>query len=51
MSFMLCAPSVFVIGEEYEMLFCLTGHGLLSVRVGDTLYYEDKNKIWGIISY
>ena len=43
MSFLAYTPSVFVIGEEYEMLFCLTGHGLLSVRVGDTLYYEDNS--------
>ncbi|MBQ2719138.1 MAG: metallophosphoesterase [Clostridia bacterium] len=43
MSFLTYAPSVFVIGEEYELLLCLRSHGLLSVRVGDTLYYEENS--------
>ena len=43
MSFLAFDPSVFVIGEEYEFLFCLKAHGLLSVRVGEALYYEDSS--------
>ena len=43
MSFLDCSPSVFVIGDEYEILLNLTDHGLVSLRVGDAVYYEENS--------
>ena len=42
MYFLACTPSVFVIGEEYEILLNLREPGLVSVAVGDEVYYEDN---------
>lgn len=42
---MQCAPSVFVIGEEYEILINLTGFGLCFIKIGDTLYYEENSGV------
>ena len=42
MSFLRCAPSVFVIGEEYEILCLLEAEGLFSIRVGEETYYEEN---------
>ena len=42
MSFLACTPTVFVIGEEYEILFNLREAGLACVSVGGTEYYEEN---------
>ncbi len=42
MSFLRCAPSVFVIGDEYEILALLEEPGLFSVKVGEETYYEEN---------
>lgn len=42
MSFLKAEPSVFVIGDSYELLFCLSDFGLLSLSVGGELYYEEN---------
>ena len=42
MSFLACTPSVFVIGEEYEILLNLRDNGLVSVTVGGEVYYEEN---------
>ena len=43
MSFLDCSPSVFVIGNEYEILLNLTEHGLVSLEVGEDVYYEENS--------
>ncbi len=45
MSFLRCTPSVFVIGEEYEILCLLSAPGLFSVRVGNETYYENNTGV------
>ena len=45
MEFLRCTPSVFVIGNEYEILVNVKEKGIFSVRVGDTLYYEDNSGV------
>lgn len=42
MSFLACTPSVFVIGDAYEILLNLCEPGLVSLSVGDEVYYEDN---------
>ncbi len=42
MSFLSCTPTVFVIGEEYEILCNLTEGGLASISVGGCDYYEEN---------
>ncbi len=44
-SFLACLPTVFVIGDEYEILINLNAFGLCFVRVGDTLYYEENSGV------
>lgn len=43
MSFLACTPSVFVIGDEYEILLNLRDPGLVSLSVGDETYYEENS--------
>ena len=38
--FLACPPTVFVIGNEYEILAYANYNGIFCVKVGDTLYYE-----------
>ena len=43
MSILRFSPSVFVIGDEYEVLLCLTSPALVSLSVGGETYYEDNS--------
>ena len=43
--FLYCAPTVFVIGNEYEILINLNTFGLCFVKVGDTFYYEENSGV------
>ncbi len=43
MSFLYCNPSVFVIGDEYEILAVTNENGIIGVRVGEELYYEENS--------
>lgn len=43
--FLFCQPSVFVIGNEYEILLNLNEFGICFVKVGDTLYYEENSGV------
>ena len=45
MKHLYCTPTVFVIGDEYEILLNTTAHGLAYVKVGDTLYYEENSGV------
>ncbi len=42
MSFLTCAPSVFVIGDEYEILVNAKENGILHLEVGGEEYYEEN---------
>ena len=44
-SFLYCKPSVFVIGNEYEILVNLNAFGLCFIKVGDTVYYEENSGV------
>lgn len=44
-SFLYCKPSVFVIGNEYEILVNLNAFGLCFIKVGETLYYEENSGV------
>ena len=41
MSFLICAPSVFVIGEEYEILVNAKENGILHIEIGGEEFYEE----------
>ena len=43
MYFLACTPSVFVIGDSYEILLNLREPGLVSISVGDEMYYEENS--------
>ena len=45
MSFLACTPSVFVIGDSYEILLYADAPGLFSVRVGEETYYEENSGV------
>ena len=45
MSFLACNPTVFVIGDSYEILVYAEAPGLFSLRVGDELYYEENSGV------
>lgn len=45
MSFLLCPPSVFVIEDKYEILVNATANGIIAVRIGDELYYEENSGV------
>jgi predicted phosphodiesterase len=40
-----CNPCVFVIGNEYEILIVAKKNGVFSLRVGDSVYYEDNSGV------
>ena len=40
--FLSCKPTVFVIGEEYEIVLHLNAYGICFLKIGDKLYYEDN---------
>ena len=44
-NFLYCKPSVFVIGNEYEILINLNSFGICIVKVGETLYYEENSGV------
>lgn len=43
--FLSCLPTVFVIGNEYEVLINLNEFGICFVKVGETLYYEENSGV------
>ncbi len=45
MSFLACTPTVFVIGDSYEILLYANAPGLFSLRVGDETYYEEGSGV------
>ena len=42
MEFLRCLPSVFVIGNEYEILVTAKENGLFSVTVDGKVFYEEN---------
>lgn len=42
MSFLECAPSVFVIGEEYEILVNAKENGILYLEIGGEAFFEEN---------
>ena len=45
MSFLKFNPSVYVIGEEYEIAVAVESFGLVTVMVGDEIFYEDNSGV------
>lgn len=45
MSFLLCPPSVFVIGNEYEILVNAKQNAMLAVQIDGTVYYEENSGV------
>lgn len=45
MDFMKFNPAVYVIGEEYEIAVALYEFGLVTVKIGDDIYYEDNSGV------
>ena len=45
MSFLLCPPSVFVIGNEYEILVNAKQNAMLAVQIDGTVYYEENSEL------
>lgn len=45
MSFLKFDPAVYVIGDEYEICVAVTEFGLVTVRVGDEVFYEENNGV------
>ena len=45
MSFLSCKPSVFVIGNEYEILLNAEKNGIFNVSVGDEVFYEENSGV------
>ena len=43
--FLYCLPTVFVIGNEYEILINLNEFGICFIKIGDTLYYEENSGV------
>lgn len=43
--FLYCTPTVFVIGNEYEILINLNTFGLCFVKVRDAIYYEENSGV------
>ena len=43
MSFLACTPTVFVIGDSYEILLYANAPGLFSLDVGGETYYEESS--------
>ena len=45
MSFLYCTPTVFVIGQEYEILLNLKTNGVCFVEIGDAVYHEENSGV------
>ena len=45
MEFLYCTPSVFVIGDEYEILINLKEGGLTHIEIGGEAFYEDGSGV------
>ncbi|MBQ8321002.1 MAG: metallophosphoesterase [Clostridia bacterium] len=45
MGFLKFNPAVYVIGEEYEVAVAVESFGLVTVRVGDEIFYEDNSGV------
>ena len=45
MSFLRCPPSVFVINNEYEILVNANANGMIAVRIGENVYYEENSGV------
>lgn len=45
MSFLYCKPTVFVIGNDYEILINLSSFGICYLKVGDSFYYEKNSGV------
>ncbi len=45
MSFLKCNPSVFVIGDEYEILVLLKENGICYIEIADNFYYEENSGV------
>ncbi|MBQ9748550.1 MAG: metallophosphoesterase [Clostridia bacterium] len=45
MSFLICAPTVFVIGDRYEILVCTKKNGTCAIRVGEHTVYSERHGI------
>ena len=45
MSFLYCKPSVFVIGQEYEILLNLKTNGICFIEIEDRIYYEENSGV------
>ena len=43
--FLYCTPTVFVIGNEYEILINLKDFGICFVKIGDKFYYEENSGV------
>ena len=43
--FLTCTPTVFAIGNEYEIVISLKTFGLCFLKVGDTLYHEEGSGV------
>ncbi len=41
--FLRATPSVFVIGQDYEILVHTTACGIICIRIGDEMYYEENS--------
>ena len=45
MGFLKFAPSVYIVGDEYEICAATESFGLVTVKVGDEIFYEDNNGV------
>lgn len=45
MSFLSCTPTVFVIGNEYEMLVNVTKNGICAIEIDGRTYYEENSGV------
>ena len=45
MEFLKFAPAVYVIGEEYEICVAVKAFGLVTVKIGDEVFYEDNSGV------
>jgi len=43
MDFLYCTPTVFVIGNEYEILINTNENGIISVEIGGEMYFADNS--------
>ncbi len=43
--FLKCIPSVFVINDDYEILVITENNGVIGVKVGDEIFYEENSGV------